>query len=383
MKLPFFLLLCILSATTPYTQNVGIGTTSPAFRLDVGGRMRVKTGTLGNVSSSSGIWLEDYRDGSNRAFIGMQDSIRVGFYGNGPDGFGWGLNFNTRNGNVGIGIANALSALHVHSPENTFNSYLRLTHSSSGTSFSDGAYMGLDGTNLLFNNGEGGDVIFTLGGGVSRLKIDNTGNVGIEVTSPTERLHISGNLKLQSATAQLLFHNNTSDRAAIQLSGESIEIGTVAGNTGGRVMFSTNNVTRMFVSAAGELNRPRTGNADVLPIAFGRVLSNGTVANIAGATVVKNFNGSFNITLIGEDISDDPDAYTVIVNPFITGADEFDPVSTRVRFDGDDILVEFGHFNVVFQNHADCGCTQNLNSYISGQGYANANVGFSFLVYKQ
>lgn len=383
MKLPFFLLLCIGPIASAYAQNVGIGTTNPAFRLDVAGRMRVKTGTIGNASSSSGIWLEDYRDGSNRAFIGMQDSIRAGFYGNGPDGFGWGLNFNTRNGNVGIGIANALSALHVHSPENTFNSYIRLTHQSSGTGFSDGAYMGLDGSNLLFNNSEGGDVIFTLGGGVSRLKIDNTGNVGIDVASPAERLHVSGNLKLQSSTAQLLFHNNTSDRAVIKLEGESIDIGTASGNTGGRVIFSTNNVTRMFVSAAGELNRPRTGNADILPIAYGRVLSSGTIANIAGASVTKNFDGSFNITLTGEDVSANPNAYTVIVTPFITGADQFNPVSTRVRFDGDDILVEFGHFTVIYQNHADCGCTENLSSYIVGQAYANSNVGFSFLVYKQ
>jgi hypothetical protein len=174
-------------------QNIGIGTNTPAFKLDVNGRMRVKTGTLNNISTSSGIWLEDYRDGTNRAFFGMQDSIRIGFFGAGTGGTGWGFNFNTVTGNVGIGITNALSALHVHSPDNTFNSYLRLTHQTSGTSFSDGAYMGLDGNNLLFRNSENGTILFSNSGG-DRLLINSAGNVGIGtgLIIPQAKLHVDG-----------------------------------------------------------------------------------------------------------------------------------------------------------------------------------------------
>src|SRR5690349_3015790 len=84
-------------------QFVGIGTPTPQYMLDVNGRMRIKTGVLNNVSTSSGIWLEDYRDGTNRMFIGMQDSIRAGFYGSGTGSVGWGFNFNALTGNVGIG----------------------------------------------------------------------------------------------------------------------------------------------------------------------------------------------------------------------------------------------------------------------------------------
>src|SRR4030095_15996058 len=91
------------STYTPNTQNVGIGVNNPAFKLDVNGRMRIKTGTLGNASTSSGMWLEDYRDGTNRVFIGMQDSIRAGFYGSGPGGAGWEFVFNARNGRLTLG----------------------------------------------------------------------------------------------------------------------------------------------------------------------------------------------------------------------------------------------------------------------------------------
>lgn len=84
-------------------QNVGIGTTIPAYKLDVNGRMRVKTGTLNNINTSSGIWFDDYRDGSDRIFTGMQDSIRWGIWGGGSGGVGWQFNFNAKTGLVGMG----------------------------------------------------------------------------------------------------------------------------------------------------------------------------------------------------------------------------------------------------------------------------------------
>lgn len=43
-------------ASAVLSQNVGIGTTTPVYKLDVLGRMRVKTEILGNVNTSAGIW---------------------------------------------------------------------------------------------------------------------------------------------------------------------------------------------------------------------------------------------------------------------------------------------------------------------------------------
>lgn len=93
--------------------NVGINTTSPQFKLDIKGRMRVQTSTIGNIFTTPGIWFDDYRDGSNRIFFGMQDSIRLGIWGEGTPGAGWAFNFNARNGNVGIGIAAPVNKLEV------------------------------------------------------------------------------------------------------------------------------------------------------------------------------------------------------------------------------------------------------------------------------
>jgi hypothetical protein len=106
---PLLVVLCCTQVAS--AQNVGIGTNTPAYKLDVNGRMRVKTGTVGNIGTTSGIWLEDFRT-ANRdvVFMGMQDSIRWGLFGNG--GVGWdGLIYNSRTGAVGLGIPPTSSAL--------------------------------------------------------------------------------------------------------------------------------------------------------------------------------------------------------------------------------------------------------------------------------
>lgn len=72
---------------------VGIGTNSPQYLLDVGGRMRVRNG-----NGSAGIYFMDAANVNNRAFVGMEDDNSVGLYGS--NGAGWALTMNTTTGNV-------------------------------------------------------------------------------------------------------------------------------------------------------------------------------------------------------------------------------------------------------------------------------------------
>ncbi len=77
--------------------NVGVGVNDPAYRLDVGARMRIRSSSGGNTA---GLWLNNAANNASPAFIGMQSDNQVGFLGN--NGAGWGLTMNTQNGSLNI-----------------------------------------------------------------------------------------------------------------------------------------------------------------------------------------------------------------------------------------------------------------------------------------
>jgi hypothetical protein len=76
------------------TGNVGIGTTTPQFPLDINGRMRLS----GTSPNDPGIWLNNAA--VDRAFIGLENNTYVGFYGN--QGAGWKFGMNTQTGALKI-----------------------------------------------------------------------------------------------------------------------------------------------------------------------------------------------------------------------------------------------------------------------------------------
>jgi hypothetical protein len=390
------------------SQNVGIGTTTPAFKLDVSGRMRVKTGTLNNVSTSSGIWMEDYRDGTNRAFVGMQDSIRVGFYGAGIGGTGWGFNFNTVTGNVGIGITNALSALHVHSPDNTYNSYLRLTHQTSGTSFSDGAYMGLDGNNLLLNNSENGMILFSNAGG-DRLNISSGGNVGIGtgVTTPQTKLHIDGGTNVGSGSGGYLQLGSSSganmafDNNEIQARSNGVPSQLFLQNDGGGTTIGGGTGV-IVITSSGEVRKPFvTGNANMLPICYGKIRDNGTIAGGSGNfTVTKHptLAGRYYISINGEtNMGLNPDQYMIIASPSspssfgIEASNDIYVVNSIMQAGtyNNTIGIRTKEFTIDYVNKSvvgDCNvldCQYKSVSYLTNMpGPRDVDGGFTFMVYK-
>jgi hypothetical protein len=106
MKKFFNLALILFLVTVANAQNVGIGTTSPAYKLDVAGRLRLQ-----HTTNTAGIWL----DGATlpvRSFIGTINDDHVGIYGNG--GASWNIAMNVENGNTGIGISTPTATLDVN-----------------------------------------------------------------------------------------------------------------------------------------------------------------------------------------------------------------------------------------------------------------------------
>lgn len=92
--------------------NTGLGITDPNFRLDIAGRMRIRSG--GDINNSAGFFLNNTDNTDLPAFIGMEGSTQVGFYGKNS---GWSFIMNTDNGNIGMGTVtpNASAQLDISS----------------------------------------------------------------------------------------------------------------------------------------------------------------------------------------------------------------------------------------------------------------------------
>ena len=74
--------------------NVGIGNNNPILRLDITGRMRIRTG----LDGQAGIWLNNNANTGVQAFMGLEDDNQVGLYG--APGAGWSFGMNTINGDI-------------------------------------------------------------------------------------------------------------------------------------------------------------------------------------------------------------------------------------------------------------------------------------------
>lgn len=96
-------------------NNVGIGVGQPSQRLDVGDRMRIRSGGNG----SAGLFLNN--NVGDRGFIGLFDDNTIGIWGQGS---GYSLYQNVNNGNVGVATGNPGTKFQVNGTMSVINGYL-------------------------------------------------------------------------------------------------------------------------------------------------------------------------------------------------------------------------------------------------------------------
>jgi hypothetical protein len=184
--------------------NVGIGTTSPGYKLEVGGTL----GVNGNATFNGGnVYIN-----SDYSYIGNNTTDLVSLSG--------GTMYLPGNGNVGIGTTSPSARLDVETASGGYAAVIKNT-----TAGGDYLKMIGDSGNTVFEFGSGGTggegFINIYSDAVQKVLIDangnsyfNGGNVGIGTTSPSAKLDVNGAQIIQSAAG----FGTDGDQAALFLS---------------------------------------------------------------------------------------------------------------------------------------------------------------------
>jgi hypothetical protein len=253
--------------------NIGIGTTNPAYKLDVNGGSdatiarfynssatgtTIEVGDTGNSNYSELILRADsglgaiFKGGSSFGSYGGANSLNI-FNETGPISFNAPSATNAMSiisgGNVGIGTTSPGVKLHIQG-SNITDSAIRIANTGAG-----GISWDIYSTNNGFDQG-GGKLLFyrSVDGSSGTVVFDSTGSVGIGTVNPSTKLHVAINDNA-FAGAALLENTNTgsSAQAAIAFktanNAGSFSVGQI-NNGGGAVLYNAANAGMNFYTSA-------------------------------------------------------------------------------------------------------------------------------------
>ena len=228
IKVLFFVLLfvsCLYAQDTTLTittgGNVGVGTTSPAYKLDINGTVnatafRGNGSLLTNLPSSSSQWTTS------------------------------GSNIYYNSGNVGIGTTSPSTALHIVSSATATSLKLRNT----GGTISDWQIQSDGGV-----SGQGASlVLYSATASAYRMIINGSGNVGIGTTAPGSRLNV-----WQTTNGALaMFDGGSGKGLTLQTNPTSVDIVSYGGS-------SAQNYSDLFLraGASGIIVKAGTGKVGI------------------------------------------------------------------------------------------------------------------------
>jgi len=256
------ILLGVNSGGVDQGNKVGIGTASPAYKLDVSGSARITTdnpvlqiadtdntiryaalelNTLGGrwfLSSgdsnagagvaNSDLWITRNSSGTDNRFRFYRDVNRFGIYSSGTQGVQLDADgisyFNA--GNVGIGTASPVSPLHVYSNNAITGTGGGLTIEQDGTGDALLQFLLTASKRWVVGIDNDDNNNFKISG-TSDLSTDNgltitnsTYNVGIGTASPSKKLHVVGDAVLDGGSFNLTVdHGSNSGGYGISLNG--------------------------------------------------------------------------------------------------------------------------------------------------------------------
>ena len=272
--------------------KVGVGTTSPAGTFDVSGNARIGAGSGGNFENAGTRLLVANTGGD--AYIQIQAADSTGTSGlkfgrnsvANRAGIDWSastdaLQFRTggttermriaSNGNVGIGTSSPSELLHIAGATNpaitlqdtTNNTDARIKTNNNGDLVFEADY----------NNEQGDSRIGFEVDGSERMRIASSGRLGIGTTSPAEKLHVVGDIRIEDTSPRLGFHDSNAGSLGNTSGGfetfdssgnRSIFVGSV--DAGGHCLIGTNNTERLRVTTSGDVGIGTTSPREKLHV---------------------------------------------------------------------------------------------------------------------
>lgn len=250
------------------TGNVGIGTTSPAHKLDVAGNIRSTGGNLRLEGTYPRIFLTDTNASSDFSII--NDNGSFGIYDDTNNAYRLKV---LANGNVGIGTASPTSKLHVDSGDieidngqslssrtsggNNLFPLIRMSSNAIKVGGWEGSYMSdlylMGGNGAVLADFSQGNSKFFAVRGVSGsipseyMRVTSSGNVGIGTTSPGYKLDVSGEVRADAYRIDL---SATTQRALSSTGTDSLQIGDAGVND---IKFKNAAGTSFIINSSGNV----------------------------------------------------------------------------------------------------------------------------------
>ena len=261
--------------------NVGIGTASPNAELEIHGNLNIGDGTsvtsIGlQRNSANYITATDaagylvFRTGGATERMRIHNGGDISFRDTSNNqAFYW----DASTARLGIGAGSSPeSTLHIKANQDSTNGGIRLES--------------LDGTQYAtIDMNNAGNLRFYQNG-VSRMRIDSTGNVGIGEASPDNRIHIKGGT---DATSSIKLEKSGSSTAILT----SYYIGTT---TSDDFRFLTNGAEKMRITSGGNVGIGTTNPASKLTVSGDTYTSGQFAQGVAIANKLTNYGAEFRST---------------------------------------------------------------------------------------